>query len=47
METNERAKREQYQAAENELLKLIGEVEEIAKGDLKGLRDQGGGDSQN
>jgi hypothetical protein len=36
METNERAKREQYQAAEQELVKLIEEVEGVAEGDLKG-----------
>jgi hypothetical protein len=40
METNERAKREQYQAAENELLKLIEAVEEIEKGDLKELEEK-------
>jgi hypothetical protein len=35
METNERAKRELYQAAEKELTKLIEEVEGIEKGDSK------------
>jgi hypothetical protein len=40
METNERAKREQYRAAENELLKLIEEVEGIAKGDFKELEEK-------
>jgi hypothetical protein len=40
METNERAKREQYQAAEQELLKLIEGVEEIEEGDMKGLEEK-------
>ena len=33
METNERAKRERYQAAEKELTNLIEEIEGIEKGD--------------
>ena len=36
METNETAKGAQYQAAEQELLKVIEEVEGIEEGDLKG-----------
>jgi len=40
METNETAKREQYQAAEQELLKLIEIVVDIKKGDLKGLEEK-------
>ena len=40
METNETAKGAQYQAAEQELLKLIEEVEGIEEGDLKGLEEK-------
>jgi len=40
MTTNETAKREQYQEAEQELLKLIEEVEGIEEGDLKGLEEK-------
>src|ERR1700740_556725 len=40
METNERAKQEQYRAAEKEFLKLIEEVEGTAKGDFKGLEEK-------
>src|SRR5947209_8937420 len=40
METNERAKRERYQAAEKELTKLIEEVEEIEKGDSKEVEEK-------
>src|SRR5438045_5759854 len=40
METNERAKREQYQTAEQEFLKLIEGVEEIKEGDLKCLEEK-------
>ena len=40
METNERTEREQYRAAENELSKLIEEVEGLAKGDFKGLEEK-------
>ncbi len=40
METNERAKRERYQAAEKELMKVIEEVEGVAEGDLKGLEEK-------
>ena len=40
METNERAKRELYQAAEKELRKLIEEVEGIEKGDSKELEEK-------
>ncbi len=40
METNETAKREQYQEAEKELMKLIEEVEGIEAGDLKGLEEK-------
>ena len=40
METNETAKREQYRAAEQELLKLIEGVEEIKEGDIKGLEEK-------
>src|SRR5579863_1018893 len=39
METNETAKREPYQAAEQELLKLIEEVEGMEEGDLKRLEE--------
>lgn len=37
METNETAI--QYQAAEQELLKLIGAVEEVEEGDLKAVEE--------
>jgi hypothetical protein len=37
METNETAKGAQYQAAEQELLKLLQEVDGLEEGDLKGL----------
>jgi hypothetical protein len=40
METNETAKREQYQEAEKELMKLIEEVEGIEEGALKGLEEK-------
>jgi hypothetical protein len=40
METNEKAKGAQYQAAEQELLKLIEAVEGIEEGDLKGLEEK-------
>jgi hypothetical protein len=40
MKTNERAKGAQYQEAEQELLKLIEEVEGIEEGDLKGLEQK-------
>ena len=40
METNETAKREPYQEAEQELMKLIEEVEGIEEGDLKGLEEK-------
>ena len=40
METNETAKRAQYQAAEQELMKLLEEVEGIEEGDLKGLEEK-------
>ena len=40
METNETAKREQYQEAEQELMKLIEEVEGIEEGDLKGVEEK-------
>ncbi len=39
METNETATGAQYQAAEQELLKLIEEIEGLAEGDLKGLEE--------
>ena len=37
METNERAKEAQYREAEQELLKLLKEVDGLEEGDLKGL----------
>jgi len=40
METNETAKGAQYQAAEQELLKVIEEIEGIEEGDLKGLEEK-------
>ena len=40
METNERAKREQYQAAERELFQLIEEIEGIEEGNLKQLEER-------
>ncbi len=40
METNETAKGAQYQAAEQELLKLIEEIEGLEEGDLKGLEEK-------
>ncbi len=40
MGTNETTKGEQYQAAEQELLKVIEEVEGIEEGDLKGLEEK-------
>jgi hypothetical protein len=40
METNERAKRELYQAAEKELTQLIEEVEGIEKGKSKELEEK-------
>jgi Uncharacterised protein family (UPF0236) len=40
METNERAKRERYQAAEKELTKLLEEVEGIEKGNWKELEEK-------
>ena len=40
METNETTKRAQYQEAEQELMKLIEEVEGIEEGDLKGLEQK-------
>jgi hypothetical protein len=40
MKTNERAKREQYQAAEEELIRAIEEIEEIKDGDLKDLEEK-------
>ena len=40
METNERAKRERYQAAEKELTKLIEEVEGIEKGNSKEVEEK-------
>lgn len=40
METNETRKREQYQAAEQELIKLIEGVERIEEGNLKDLEDK-------
>ena len=40
METNETAKREQYQEAEKELMKVIEEVEGMEEGDLKGLEEK-------
>jgi len=39
METNEIAKGAQYREAEQELLKLLEEVEGIEEGDLKGLEE--------
>jgi hypothetical protein len=39
-ETNETAKREPYQEAEQELLKLIEEVDGLEEGDLKGLEEK-------
>jgi hypothetical protein len=40
METNETAKGAQYQEAEQELMKVIEEVEGIEEGDLKGLEEK-------
>jgi hypothetical protein len=40
METNETAKGAQYQEAEQELMKLLEEVEGIEEGDLKGLEEK-------
>lgn len=40
METNESAKRAQYQEAEQELLKLLKEVDGLEEGDLKGLEQK-------
>jgi hypothetical protein len=40
METNETAKGAQYQEAEQELVKLIEEVEGLEEGDLKGLEEK-------
>src|SRR5437660_4532831 len=40
METNETAKGVQYQAAEQELLKLLKEVDGLEEGDLKGLEEK-------
>ena len=40
METKETAKGEQYQEAEQELMKLIEEMEGIEEGDLKGLEEK-------
>jgi hypothetical protein len=40
METNETAKGAQYQAAEQELLKVIEEIEGLEEGDLKGLEEK-------
>jgi hypothetical protein len=40
METNETAKGAQYQAAEQELMKLIEEVEGLEEGDLEGLEEK-------
>ena len=40
METNERAKRERYQAAEKELTQLIEEVEGREKGESKELEEK-------
>ena len=39
METNETAKGAQYQAAEQELIKVIEEIEGLEEGDLKGLEE--------
>src|SRR5438445_342378 len=40
METNEAAKGAQYREAEQELLKLLKEVDELEEGDLKGLEQK-------
>jgi hypothetical protein len=40
METNETARRVQYQEAEQELIKVIAEVEGLEEGDLKGLEQK-------
>ena len=40
METNESTKRDRYQEAEKELMKLVEEIEEIEEGDLKGLEQK-------
>ena len=40
METNETAKGAQYREAEQELMKLLEEVEGLEEGDLKGLEQK-------